>query len=255
MTEALLPRSPPRLDARAGHRGADRQRRGEPGHDPEVPRGHRARHRRARRRGARAGDGRAAAVSRIHVDPDRCSCRAPKQRSRSGEARRRRRSRRSGRPSRRSSARSPAWCRRSCVGKRISRAATPARRAASTQRVLDHRGTDPFAPVIPLAHLGLARAWRRAATRTRAVTSTTSSSRSGRTRTRICRRSSGRVRSAHGWTRRAPPRRRRHDEREPASPGRGRAAWRRRRALPAGGEAGPRQRHDHLPRARSDARS
>ena len=27
------------------------------------------------------------------------------------------------------------------------------------QRVLDHRGTDPFAPMIPLAHLGLARAW------------------------------------------------------------------------------------------------
>ena len=28
------------------------------------------------------------------------------------------------------------------------------------QRVLDHRGTDPFAPVIPLARLGLARAWQ-----------------------------------------------------------------------------------------------
>jgi tetratricopeptide (TPR) repeat protein len=28
------------------------------------------------------------------------------------------------------------------------------------QKVLDHRGTDPFAPVIPLARLGLARAWR-----------------------------------------------------------------------------------------------
>ena len=27
------------------------------------------------------------------------------------------------------------------------------------QVVLDHRGTDPFAPMIPLAHLGLARAW------------------------------------------------------------------------------------------------
>ena len=25
--------------------------------------------------------------------------------------------------------------------------------------MLDHRGTDPFAPVIPLAQLGLARAW------------------------------------------------------------------------------------------------
>jgi hypothetical protein len=25
--------------------------------------------------------------------------------------------------------------------------------------VIDHRGTDPFAPVIPLARLGLARAW------------------------------------------------------------------------------------------------
>ena len=30
---------------------------------------------------------------------------------------------------------------------------------AEYQRVLDHRGTDPFAPMIPLAHLGLARAW------------------------------------------------------------------------------------------------
>jgi tetratricopeptide (TPR) repeat protein len=28
------------------------------------------------------------------------------------------------------------------------------------QKVLDHRGSDPFAPVIPLAHLGLARAWQ-----------------------------------------------------------------------------------------------
>jgi tetratricopeptide (TPR) repeat protein len=28
------------------------------------------------------------------------------------------------------------------------------------QKVLDHRGTDPFAPVLPLARLGLARAWR-----------------------------------------------------------------------------------------------
>ena len=27
------------------------------------------------------------------------------------------------------------------------------------QKVLDHRGADPFAPVVPLAHLGLARAW------------------------------------------------------------------------------------------------
>ena len=26
--------------------------------------------------------------------------------------------------------------------------------------MLDHRGTDPFAPVIPLARLGLARAWQ-----------------------------------------------------------------------------------------------
>ena len=32
--------------------------------------------------------------------------------------------------------------------------------AAEYQEVLDHRGTDPFAPMIPLAHLGLARAWR-----------------------------------------------------------------------------------------------
>ena len=30
---------------------------------------------------------------------------------------------------------------------------------AEYQRVIDHRGTDPFAPMIPLAHLGLARAW------------------------------------------------------------------------------------------------
>ena len=28
------------------------------------------------------------------------------------------------------------------------------------QKVLDHRGTDPFAPVVPLARLGLARAWQ-----------------------------------------------------------------------------------------------
>ena len=28
------------------------------------------------------------------------------------------------------------------------------------QKVLDHRGADPFAPVVPLARLGLARAWR-----------------------------------------------------------------------------------------------
>jgi tetratricopeptide (TPR) repeat protein len=28
------------------------------------------------------------------------------------------------------------------------------------EKVLEHRGTDPFAPVIPLAHLGLARAWQ-----------------------------------------------------------------------------------------------
>jgi hypothetical protein len=31
---------------------------------------------------------------------------------------------------------------------------------AEYQKVLDHRGTDPFSPVIPLARLGLARAWR-----------------------------------------------------------------------------------------------
>ena len=41
-----------------------------------------------------------------------------------------------------------------------SLAAGDARSArAEYQRVLDHRGTDPFAPMIPLAHLGLARAW------------------------------------------------------------------------------------------------
>jgi tetratricopeptide (TPR) repeat protein len=28
------------------------------------------------------------------------------------------------------------------------------------QKVLDHRGADPFAPVVPLARLGLARAWQ-----------------------------------------------------------------------------------------------
>ena len=27
------------------------------------------------------------------------------------------------------------------------------------QKLLDARGADPFAPVVPLAHLGLARAW------------------------------------------------------------------------------------------------
>jgi len=31
---------------------------------------------------------------------------------------------------------------------------------AEYQRVLDHRGADPFAPVVPLSRLGLARAWR-----------------------------------------------------------------------------------------------
>ena len=31
---------------------------------------------------------------------------------------------------------------------------------AEYQKVLDHRGSDPFTPVIPLARLGLARAWR-----------------------------------------------------------------------------------------------
>jgi serine/threonine protein kinase/tetratricopeptide (TPR) repeat protein len=36
-------------------------------------------------------------------------------------------------------------------------AAASARR--EYQKVLDHRGADPFAPVVPLAHLGLARAW------------------------------------------------------------------------------------------------
>ena len=122
------------------------------------------------------------------------------------------------------------------------------------QRLLDHRGTDPFAPVIPLARLGLARAWQLSGDADKSRHEYDELSRSGRTRTRTCRRSSGRVRSAHAWARRAPPRRRQHGEREPASPGRGRAAWRRRRALPPGGEAGPRQRHDHLPGARPDAR-
>jgi serine/threonine protein kinase/tetratricopeptide (TPR) repeat protein len=31
---------------------------------------------------------------------------------------------------------------------------------AEYQKVLDHRGADPFAPVVPLARLGMARAWR-----------------------------------------------------------------------------------------------
>ena len=35
---------------------------------------------------------------------------------------------------------------------------------AEYQKVLDHRGADPFAPVVPLARLGLARAWRLSAT-------------------------------------------------------------------------------------------
>ena len=32
---------------------------------------------------------------------------------------------------------------------------------AEYQKVLDHRGTDPFSPIVPLARLGLARAWHR----------------------------------------------------------------------------------------------
>ena len=40
----------------------------------------------------------------------------------------------------------------------LARDASAAR--AEYQKVLDHRGSDPFTPVIPLARLGLARAWR-----------------------------------------------------------------------------------------------
>jgi hypothetical protein len=43
-------------------------------------------------------------------------------------------------------------------GEALSRKGSSAQAAKEFQRILDHRGVDPFAPVVPLAHLGLARA-------------------------------------------------------------------------------------------------
>ncbi len=64
------------------------------------------------------------------------------------------------------------------------------------QKVLDHRGADPFAPVVPLARLGLARAWQMSGDLDKSRKDTTSSCRSGRMRTPIFRCSSARERNA-----------------------------------------------------------